>query len=313
MYVERHFPPEVKAQVQAIAASVIAALGRRIDTVTWMSPAARTLALAKLEALYFGLGYPEKWQDYSGLTVDPLDAVGNQRRVADRNYRNAVDRLGKTVDKAEWWMTPQTAGAVLVFQQNAYNFPAGLLQVPKFDPAASYAANYGAIGAIFGHEVCHFVDILGAEYDAQGRKTRWWTAEDLAQYQAAYEPLVQQFTGYRPFPDMAIDGKLTLTENIADLCGLAAAFDAYRLTLGDRDDDTASVRESDRQFFIGFARSWRSKIREDALRKQVATNDHAPESYRIATVRNIDAWYEAFDVRPGQRLYLEPGARVRVW
>jgi putative endopeptidase len=313
MYVERHFPPETKAYVRAIAEDVISAFGRRIDTVTWMSPASKALARAKLKALYFGLGYPEKWQDYSDLAIDPLDAVGNLRRVAGRNYSRALGRLGQPVDKTEWWMTPQTVGAVLVFQQNAYNFPAALLQAPKFDPAASDAANYGAIGAIVGHEVCHFVDSLGADYDAQGRKARWWTEQDAKQYQAAYEPLVQQFSGYRPFPDMAIDGKLTLTENIADLCGLAAAFDAYRLRLGDRDDDTASVRESDRQFFIGYARSWRSKIGEDALRKQVATNDHAPEGYRIATVRNIDAWYAAFDVRPGHRLYLEPAARVRVW
>jgi putative endopeptidase len=247
------------------------------------------------------------------LTVDPLDAMGNLRRVMDRNYRMALARLGKPVDMTEWWMTPQTAGAVLLFQQNAYNFPAALLQVPKFDPAASDATNYGAIGAIVGHETSHFVDLLGAEYDASGRKTHWWTAEDLAKFQAAYEPLVQQFSSYRPFPDVAIDGKLTLSENIADLGGLSAAFDAYRLTLGGRSDDKAFVHEQDRQFFLGFARAWRSKIREDALRKQVATNDHAPESYRISTVRNIDAWYEAFDVRPGQRLYLEPGARVRVW
>jgi predicted metalloendopeptidase len=313
MYVERHFPPKVKAHVQAIAANVIAAFRRRIEALTWMSSAGKAMALVKLETLYFGLGYPEKWQDYSGLTVDPLDAVGNRRRAADRNYRNAVARLGKTVDMTEWSMAPQTVGAVLLFQQNAYNFPAALLQAPKFDPAAPDAANYGAIGAIVGHEVCHFVDTLGAEYDAQGRKTHWWAAEDLARYQAAYEPLVRQFSGYRPFPNVAIDGKLTLTENIADLCGLSAAFDAYRLTLGDRGDDKASVRESDRQFFIGFARSWRSKMSEGALRKQVATNDHAPESYRIATVRNLDAWYEAFDVRPGQRLYLEPEARVWIW
>jgi predicted metalloendopeptidase len=313
MYVERHFPPEVKARVQAIAANVIAAFGRRIEAVTWMSRPSKALALAKLKTLYFGLGYPEKWQDYSDLAVDSMDAVGNLRRVAGRNYGNALARLGKPVDKTEWWMTPQTVGAVLVFQQNSYNFPAALLQAPKFDAALPDAANYGAIGAIVGHETCHFVDILGAEYDAQGRKVHWWTAEDLSRYQAAYEPLVRQFSGYQPFPDLAIDGKLTLTENIADLCGLSAAFDAHRLALGERASDKAYVHEQDRQFFIGFARSWRSKAREDALRKQVTSNDHAPENYRIATVRNIDAWYEAFDVRPGHQLYLEPHARVRIW
>jgi putative endopeptidase len=313
MYVERYFPPEAKARAQVIAANVLAAIGRRVETLTWMSPASKDLARGKLKTLYFGLGYPETWQDYSSLAVDPRDAVGNRRRVAQRNYRNALAHLGKPVDRRDWSMTSQTVGAVLMFQQNAYNFPAALLQAPKFDPSASDATNYGAIGAIFGHEACHLVDILGAEYDAQGRKTRWWTPEDLAKYQVAYEPLVRQFSGYRPFPDAAIDGKLTLVENIADLCGLGAAFDAYRLARSDKGGDATSAREQDREFFIAFARSWRSKAKEEALRKQVASNDHAPETYRTATVRNIDAWYEAFDVRPGQRLYLEPEARVRLW
>ena len=213
----------------------------------------------------------------------------------------------------EWWIAPQTVGAVLVFQQNAYNFPAALLQAPKFDPTASDAVNYGAIGAIFGHEASHTVDTLGADYDATGRKTHWWTAEDLVNFNAATAPLVNQFSSYRPFADKAIDGKLTLVENIADLGGLAAAFDAYRRTLGSKVNDKEYVRQQDRQFFIGFARCWRSKATEAALRRQVATNDHAPESFRISTVRNIDAWYEAFDVLPGQRLYLEPQARVHIW
>ena len=187
------------------------------------------------------------------------------------------------------------------------------MQAPKFDPTASDAANYGAIGAIVGHEISHFVDTLGADYDATGRKSHWWTAEDLANFQAATEPLVKQFSNYRALADVAVDGKLTLVENIADLGGLAAAFDAYRRTLGSKVNDRQYVRQQDRQFFIGFARSWRGKTREDALRRLLATDGHAPESFRIATVRNIDAWYDAFDVRPGQRLYLEPKARVRIW
>jgi len=313
MYTERHFTPEMKARAQAIVANVIAAFRQRVEAVTWMSKASKTMALAKLQTLYFDVGYPTKWQDYSGLSVDPLDAVTNLRRIAQWNYRNALARLGQPVDMTEWWIAPQTVGAVLLFQQNAYNFPAALLQAPKFDPAASDAANYGAFGAIVGHETSHFVDTLGAEYDAAGRKTHWWTAEDLANFQAATAPLVNQFSSYRPFADLGVNGKLTLVENVADLGGLAAAFDAYRRTLGSKVNDTAYMRQQDRQFFIGFARSWRSQIREDALRRQVVGNDHAPENFRIATVRNIDAWYDAFDVRPGQRLYLEPQARVRVW
>jgi putative endopeptidase len=299
--------------VEAIVANVIAAFRRRVEAATWMSPATRALALAKLKTLYFGIGYPRQWQDYSDLVVDPGDPVGNLRRVASRNYRQALARLGRPVDMTEWWIAPQTVGAVLVFQQNAYNFPAALLQAPKFDPAASDAANYGAIGAIVGHEVSHFVDMLGAEWDAEGRSRHWWTAEDLSRFEALVEPLVNQVSTYQPLPGLKIDGKRTQTESIADLAGLAAAFAAYRGTLGSKATDTAFVRQHDREFFIGFARSWRSKIREEGLRTQIATDSHAPESFRIATVRNIDAWYDAFDVQPGQRLYLEPGARVRIW
>lgn len=313
MYVERYFPAKQKARVQAIVANVTDAFRHRVERVMWMSPATRTLALAKLKTLYVGVGYPERWQDYSDLAVDPADAVGNLRRVAERNYRRAIARLGQPVDMTEWGIAPQTVGAILVFQQNMYDFAAALLQAPKFDSTASDAASYGAIGAIIGHDVSHFVDILGAEYEVGGRNRRWWTAEDMSGYEAATAALVNQFSGYHPFPDLSVNGKVTLTENLADLGGLAAAFDAYRQTLGGRAGDTAYVRQQDRQFFIGFAQGYRSKLNEDALRKQLATDNHAPDRYRIATVRNIDAWYDAFDVLPGQQLYLEPNARVRIW
>ena len=230
----------------------------------------------------------------------------------DRDYRRATGRLGRPVDMTEWWMTPQRVGAILVFQQNAYDFTAALLQPPKFDSTASNAASYGAIGAVIGHDVAHFVDVLGAEYGTDGALRRWWTAADASRYQALVEPLVKQFAGYLPFPDAAIDGKLTQTENVADLAGLASAFDAYRKSLGSKAADRAYVRQQDREFFIAFAQAWRTKMSDAALRAQL-TNDHAPEMYRMSTVRNLDAWYDAFDVRPGQRLYLEPGARVRIW
>jgi predicted metalloendopeptidase len=278
-----------------------------------MTEAAKATALSKLKSMYFGAGYPERWQDDSKLAIDAHDAVGNLRRIADWNYRNALAKLGRPVDRQEWVIAPQTPGAILNFHLNSYNFAAALLQPPKFDPAASDAANYGAIGAIFAHEVSHFVDTLGADYDAQGAARRWWTAEDKAKYDAATQPLVDQFSAYRPFPDLAIDGKLTLVENVADLGGLAAAFDAYREALGSRAAGPEDLRRQDRQFFIGFARSWRAKLTDEAIRAQVKGDGHAPESYRISTVRNLDAWYEAFDVRPGQRLYLPPGSRVRIW
>jgi putative endopeptidase len=312
MYAERHFPPEHKARVQGIVKNVIAAFTRRVEAAAWMSPGAKTVALTKLRTIYFGVGYPERWQDYSNFAIDPADAVGNLRRVARRNVSQALARLGQPMDPTEWRVAPQWPGAVLIFQQNAYNFAAALLQAPKFDASASDAANYGAIGAIAGHEVTHFVDSLGADYDADGGLRRWWTDDDVARYQAATEPLVRQFSAYQPLPNVAVDGKLGLTENLADLGGLVAAFEAYRQTLGSKADDKTYVRQQDREFFIGFARAWRAKYRDDALRAQAAS-DHAPENYRVGTVRNLDAWYDAFDVKPGQRLYLAPEARVRVW
>lgn len=313
VYVERHFPPATKARVQAILDQVVAAFGRRVAAVPWMGPETKRVALAKLKTLYFGVGYPQKWPDDSTLRIAADDAVGNLQRVADWRYRHALAKLGRPVDRQEWAIAPQSPAAILNFQINAYNFAAALLQPPKFDPGAPEAANYGAIGAIFAHEVSHFVDTLGADYDVQGAARPWWTAEDKAKYDAAAQALVEQFSAFRPLPGLAIDGRLTLSENIADLGGLAAAFDAYREALGSRAADPGELRRMDRQFFIGFARSWRARLDDDALRAQIAGDGHAPEPYRVATVRNLDAWYEAFDVRPGHRLYLAPGARVRIW
>jgi predicted metalloendopeptidase len=313
MYVERHFSAAQQARVQGIVANVAAAFIRHVEAATWLSPATRAMALAKLRRLYVGIGFPERWEDYADLGVDPTDALGNHRRALARAHRQGLARLGRPVDLKQWWIAPQAVGAVLIFQQNAYDFAAALLQAPKFDSTASDAANYGAIGAIIGHDISHYVDVLGADYDTAFAERHWWTAEDMARFQAAAEPLVQQFNGYRPFPDVAVNGSLTRTENVADLAGLTAAFEAYRLTLGGGYRDAALIRQQDRQFFIAWARSWRVRIREDALRTQAASGDHAPENYRVDTVRNLDAWYEAFDVRPGQHLYLEPAARVRVW
>lgn len=313
LYAERYFPAEQKSRVQAIVANVVAAFIQRVQAATWMSPDTKAQALTKLKTLYVGIGYPDHWQDYSDLAVDPQDAVGNLRRVDQRNYRRTVARLGRPVDLTEWWMPPQRAGAILVFQQNAYDFSAALLQAPKYDATASDAASYGAIGAVIGHDVSHFVDVLGAEYDTAGRMHHWWTPEDMARFQALVQPLVDQFSGYHPFPDLAVNGKASQTENIADLAGLTAAFDAYRRTLGSRAADRDYVRQQDRQFFIGYARSWRGKMTEAALRTQLASDIHAPDQYRIATVRNLDAWYDAFDVRPGDQLYLAPESRVKIW
>jgi predicted metalloendopeptidase len=212
-----------------------------------------------------------------------------------------------------WYIPPQKVGAVLVFPQNAYVMSAALLEPPKYDHTSSDAAAYGSVGALIGHDLTHYIDVLGADYDTEHRMRHWWTPEDMQRFLALAQPLVDQFAAYQPFPGLSINGKLTLTENIADLGGLAAAFDAYRKTLGSRVTDADYVREQDREFFIAYAQTQRRKISEGAMRTQAATSDHAPEDYRADTVRNLDAWYVAFDVRPGQRLYLEPSARVRVW
>jgi len=204
-------------------------------------------------------------------------------------------------------MLPQVVNAVNLPLQNALNFPAGILQAPTFDPAAADAINYGAIGATIGHEISHSFDDQGSQFDSQGRLRNWWTAEDLAHFKKSSAALAAQFSTYHPFPDLAVHGQQTLSENIADLAGLTAAYDAYHASLAD------PSKAADQQFFIAYAESWRDKSREKALRRQIATNGHAPAQYRVATVRNLDAWYAAFDVKPGQGFYLAPDARVRMW
>jgi len=298
--------------VRVIIENVATAFRAHVAHAAWLSPASRKTALAKLDSLYVGIGYPEDWEDWSDLRIDLGDAFGNAQRIAERNDRQALARLNRAYDPHEWVLTPHTVGAVLIFQQNAYEFAAALLQPPKYDSAASDAATYGAIGAIIGHDTSHFVDVLGADYEPDGRMRRWWTADDSANFEAAAEPIVRQFSEYQPLPGLNVNGRLTRTENVADLAGLTAAFEAHRKSLGAKAADRDYVRRADREFFIAFAQAFGAKMNETAIRAQLAT-DHAPEMYRMDTVRNLDAWYEAFDVIPGHRLYLEPAARVRIW
>ena len=312
LYAARYFPPAQKARVRAVIAKVADAFREHVARAAWLSPASRKIALAKLDGMYVGIGYPDQWENWSDLRIDSHDAFGNRQRIAKRQDRQALARLTNPYDPHEWVLTPQTAGAVLIFQQNAYEFAAALLQPPKYDSTASEAAAYGAIGAIIGHDMSHFVDVLGADYEPDGRLRRWWSADDSARFEAAAEPIVRQFSQYQPFPDLAVNGRLTRTENVADLAGLTAAFEAYRKSLGAKAKDLAYTHRADREFFIAFAQAFGAKMNDKALRAQVAS-DHAPENYRMDTVRNLDAWYDAFDVVPGQRLYLEPDARVRIW
>lgn len=312
MYVARWFPAARKAHAEEIGEAVRAALLRRLADAAWMSPATRQSALAKLRTVYLGLGYPEGRDDGDAPRIDAGDALGNQLRVAARDRRDALARLGRPVDLHHWHVAPQSVGAILVFQQNSYVMAAALLEPPKYD-ASSEAAAYGSLGALVGHDLTHYVDTLGADYDVEHRLRRWWTPDDLGRFETLTRPLVRQFAAYEPLPGLAIDGELTLTENVADLGGLAAAFDAYRAATAGLGAEPAAVRDDDRAFFLAYARTQRRIVRASVLRAQIAGNDHAPEEARAATVRNLDAWYAAFDVRPGQRLYLEPAARVRVW
>jgi predicted metalloendopeptidase len=313
MYAERYFPVREKARIERISTNIRTALMKRVEGASWMSPATKASSLTKLRTLYVGIGYPDQWQDYTALTVDPADPLGNIRRASKRAHRNAIGRLGQPVDLKYWFIPPQTVGALLVFQQNSYVMSAALLEPPKYSRTPSDAAAYGSVGALLGHDFTHYIDALGADYDTEHRFRHWWTPEDKLRFEALAQPLVDQFAAYHPKPDLTVNGKLTLTENIADLGGLSAALDAFHQTLGARMRDTAYVHQQDREFFVAYARTLRRKITDAAMRAQVSSNDHAPEEYRVDTVRNLDAWYEAFDVRPGQRLYLARTARVRVW
>ena len=313
LYTERYFPPAAKARLQEMVKNITAAFSRRIDALAWMTPATRAQAKAKLAVLKVGVGYPDRWIDYSGLEVVRGDAFGNLHRAEMFEYRGNLGKLGQPVDRAEWVMTPQTVNAVNLPVLNAMNFPAGILQPPYFDLARPVAMDYGAIGAIIGHEISHSFDDQGAQFDAKGRLRNWWTDEDLSHFRSSSKKLVEQYDAYKPLPDLALNGKLTLSENIADVAGLAAAYDAYRLSLGGKPAPVVAGLTGDQQFFIAYAQSWRGKSREPSLRRQVLGDSHSPGAYRVATVRNLDAWYDAFGVKPGHKLYLKPEERVRIW
>jgi len=309
IYVGRYFPAADKARVQKMVANIIEAFSQRIDKLEWMAPATRAQAQAKVKSLYVGVGYPDQWKSYAGLGVKRDDAFGNALRAEEFHYRQELAKLGKQPQRTDWAMPPQLVNAVNLPLQNALNFPAAILQPPFFDPKAPDAVNYGAIGAIIGHEISHSFDDQGAQFDAQGRLRDWWTKEDLAHFKAASAKLVAQYNAYKPFPDLTVNGQLTLSENLADLAGLQAAFDAYRTSAAGK----AAGADGERQFFTGFAQGWRTKMREASLRRAVLTDGHAPAQYRTYIVRNLDGWYQAFDVKPGQELYLAPQDRVRIW
>ena len=313
LYAERHFPPAAKARIEGMVRNLVAAFGRRIDALDWMAPATKAKAREKLAVLQVGVGYPDRWRDYTGLRVVRGDAFGNAERAERFELDRNLAKLGRPVDRSEWVMTPQTVNAVNLPAMNALNFPAAMLQPPFFDPDRPLAMDYGAIGAVIGHEVSHSFDDQGAQFDAAGRLLNWWTDADRKHFEEAAARLVRQYEAYRPFPDLHVNGTLTLSENIADVAGLAASYDAYRLSLSSGEAPVVGGLSGDQQFFLSFAQSWRDKTREPALRQQIIEDGHSPDEYRADTVRNLDEWYAAFDVRAGQSLFLAPADRVRVW
>ncbi len=309
LYVDRFFPADHKLRLKQMVGNIVAAFSKRIDQLDWMAPSTRAQAQEKLKTLYVGVGYPDRWKSFAGLKVSPSDAFGNTLRAEQFNYAQQVAKLKQKVDKTAWAMPPQLVNALNLPLQNALNFPAAILQPPFFDPAATDAVNYGAIGSVIGHEISHSFDDQGAQFDAQGRLRDWWTKEDMDHFKKEAAKLVAQFSAYKPFPDLAVNGQLTLSENLADLGGVAAAYDAYHASLAGK----SMPADADQQFFIGYARAWQTKVREASMRQRVLTDGHAPAQYRTAIVRNLDPWYKAFNVQPGQALFLAPAERVRVW
>lgn len=311
LYVAENFSPEAKTRINGMVSNILAAFGERVQALSWMSPATKQEALAKIKSTYVGVGYPDKWRDYSGLVVDANDAFGNSERSQEFEYKRALAKFGQAVDVTEWCMNPQLVNAVNMPLQNAINFPAAYLQAPNFDLKASDATNYGALGATIGHEISHSFDNSGAMFDAKGELRNWWAKSDFAHFKTSSKALIAQFNTYKPFPDLAVNGAQTLGENIADLAGLTAAYDAYRASM--KQKGQTATKESDQEFFLAYAMSWREKMRDEFLRSIIVTNEHAPGQFRVLTVRNLDAWYDAFNVQAGQKLYLTPKDRVKIW
>jgi putative endopeptidase len=312
-YVKRWFAPESKQAIQQMVAGIVAAFSRRIDALSWMGDATKAKAKEKLKTLRVGIGYPDAWTEDSTLTVSRTDAYANVERAEAWESHRRLASIGQPLDRGHWEMPAQVVNAQNLPIRNALTFPAGILVPPFFDPAATAAANYGAIGAVIGHEISHSFDDEGAKFDAQGRFVNWWTPEDQVHFTASGAALAAQFSTYKPFEDASVDGKLTLSENLADLAGLAAAYDAWRASLGGAPAPEQDGLNGDQQFFLRFAQTWQEKHREASARLRLKTDTHAPPHYRTLTVRNMDAWYSAFDVHPGDALFLAPGERVRVW
>jgi predicted metalloendopeptidase len=314
LYVQRHFRPEDKTRMLRLVDNVVSAFRQGIEELDWMTPETKARAREKLDRFAIKVGYPDTWRDYSALVVHPGDLVDNRQRATAFWYEYYLQRLGKPVDRSEWFSDAQTVNAFYSGSMNEIVFPAGFLQPPFFDPAADDAVNYGAIGAVIGHEIGHGFDDQGRQMDGDGNLRGWWTEADAKAYEARGDRLVAQYDSLSPLPGTHVDGRLTLGENIGDLSGLMMAHRAYRLSLGGREAPVLGGLTGDQRFFIGYAQGRRSKWRDKALREMLLTDPHAPDEYRTNQVlKNVPAFYAAFGVRPGDGMYLPPEQRVRIW
>lgn len=313
-YSHEYFPASAKAKMETLVANLKLAMGDRIRANSWMAPATKQAALTKLERMDVMVGYPDKWRDYSGLKIDPADLYGNVKRSGQFEYAYGLSDLNKPVDRKKWSMNPQEVNAYNGGLENKIVFPAGILQAPYFSESVDDAVNYGAIGAVIGHEIVHGFDDQGRKIDANGAVRDWWTPEDAARFDAAAKAFGAQYATYEAAPGAFINPDLTMGENIADLAGLEVAYDAYHRSLGGKEAPVIDGLTGDQRFFLAFAQAWRDKAREDSIKQQVASDPHSPARWRIiGPVRNVDAWYTAFGVDAGAKYYLKPADRTKIW
>ena len=313
-YVDRYFPPQSKAMMEELVDNLKKAAAVRIKSNSWMSDATKAAALTKLDKMQVMVGYPTKFRDYSKLAMMPEDLYGNVKRSSAFEYEYQLSELGKPVDKQKWAMSPATVNAYNGFLENKIVFPAGILQPPFFDPQADPAVNYGAIGAVIGHEIMHGFDDQGRKFDENGQAKDWWTKEDGARFKALTAELGKQYSAYEAAPGVFINGDFTMGENIGDMSGLEVAYEAYKVALGGKPAPVIDGLTGDQRFFLAFAQAWRGKQRDDAIKTQVASDPHSPRRFRvIGPLRNLDAWYAAFNIGADLKFYVPPEKRVRIW
>ncbi|HEY4113629.1 MAG TPA: M13 family metallopeptidase [Rhizomicrobium sp.] len=314
LYVAKYFPPASKAKAEQLVSNLLKAYEADMRTITWMTDATRQKALDKLHAFTPHIGYPDKWRDYSGLRIDRNDLIGDVERSDLFEWHYRLDRIDQPVDRNEWGMTPPTINAYYTPLFNSIFFPAAILQPPFFDPNADDAVNYGGIGAVIGHEISHGFDDQGSKYTGAGNLESWWTDEDRKAFEERTSALGAQFDSYEALPGLHVNGKLTMGENIGDLSGIAIAYKAYHISLGEKPAPVLDGYTGDQRFYLSYGQIWRSKYRDAAIRQQVLSNPHSPAPFRvIGATRNQDAWYTAFDVKPGDKYYLPPEQRVHMW